>query len=182
MLADGRRRPDHRRPGAHRAAREVRRPRPRRRMAGDDRPAVRLRGLGGARGGRHRRARRPLHREPRDRPRRARRTSSTETAAETGLAPAILRDYFTRNLRYRMGPAEQAGLAEFLRRAEAHGLTSSPAALRFAHTGFVASSAARHPAPSAWGAGSTLLQELLNDLAHSAAESGTSWCFSLPPR
>lgn len=56
-----------------------------------------------------------------------------ETAGETGLQPAILRDYFTRNLRYRMGPAEQAGLAEFLRRAEGHGLTSAPAGLRFAH-------------------------------------------------
>lgn len=56
-----------------------------------------------------------------------------ETAAESGLSPAILRDYFTRNLRYRMGPAEQAGLAEFLRRAEADGLTSAPSALRFAH-------------------------------------------------
>ena len=55
-----------------------------------------------------------------------------ETAAETGLAPAILRDYFTRNLRFRMGPAEQAGLAEFLRRAVTHGLTSSPSTLRFA--------------------------------------------------
>ena len=43
-----------------------------------------------------------------------------ETAAESGLQPAILRDYFTRNLRYRMGPAEQAGLAEFLRRALTH--------------------------------------------------------------
>ena len=57
-----------------------------------------------------------------------------ETAAESGLQPAILRDYFTRNLRYRMGPAEQAGLAEFLRRAEAHGLTTAPAALRFAQS------------------------------------------------
>ncbi len=56
-----------------------------------------------------------------------------ETASETGLAPAILRDYFTRNLRYRMGPAEQAGLAEFLRRCAEHGLTSAPAPLRFAH-------------------------------------------------
>ncbi len=56
-----------------------------------------------------------------------------ETATESGLSPAILRDYFTRNLRYRMGPAEQAGLAEFLRRAESHGLTSAPAGLRFAH-------------------------------------------------
>lgn len=55
-----------------------------------------------------------------------------ETVAETGLSPAVLRDYFTRNLRYRMGPAEQAGLAEFLRRAASHGLTSEPAALRFA--------------------------------------------------
>ena len=56
-----------------------------------------------------------------------------ETASETGLAPAILRDYFTRNLRYRMGPAEQAGLAEFLRRCEEHGLISAPSKLRFAH-------------------------------------------------
>jgi chorismate dehydratase len=56
-----------------------------------------------------------------------------ETAAETGLAPAILRDYFTRNLRYRMGPAEQAGLAEFLRRCEAHGLAAAAPPLRFAH-------------------------------------------------
>jgi len=56
-----------------------------------------------------------------------------ETASETGLAPAILRDYFTRNLRYRMGPAEQAGLAEFLRRCAEHGLTPAPSALRFAH-------------------------------------------------
>ena len=56
-----------------------------------------------------------------------------ETAIESGLSSAILRDYFTRNLRYRMGPAEQAGLAEYLRRAEAHGLTESPTALRFAH-------------------------------------------------
>lgn len=56
-----------------------------------------------------------------------------ETAEESGLPAAILRDYFTRNLRYRMGPAEQAGLAEFLRRAESHGLTTAPATLRFAH-------------------------------------------------
>nr|AGC72430.1 menaquinone via futalosine step 1 [uncultured bacterium A1Q1_fos_2037] len=55
-----------------------------------------------------------------------------ETAAETGLSPAVLRDYFTRNLSYRMGPAEQAGLTEFLRRAESHGLSPAPAILRFA--------------------------------------------------
>ena len=45
-----------------------------------------------------------------------------ETAAETGLAPAVLADYYTRNLRFTMGPAEQAGLAEYLRRAAARGL------------------------------------------------------------
>ncbi|MGE0641404.1 MAG: menaquinone biosynthetic enzyme MqnA/MqnD family protein [Thermoanaerobaculia bacterium] len=45
-----------------------------------------------------------------------------ETASETGLSSAVLRDYYTRNLRFEMGAAEQAGLAEFLRRAEAHGL------------------------------------------------------------
>jgi predicted solute-binding protein len=55
-----------------------------------------------------------------------------ETASQSGLSPAILRDYFTRNLSYRMGPAEQAGLAEYLRRAERHGLTSSSSTLRFA--------------------------------------------------
>jgi chorismate dehydratase len=56
-----------------------------------------------------------------------------ETAAESGLPAAILRDYFTRNLRYRMGPAEQAGLAEFLHRAEARGLTTESSTPRFAH-------------------------------------------------
>jgi chorismate dehydratase len=54
-----------------------------------------------------------------------------ETAAECGLPPPVLRDYFTRNLRYRMGPAEQAGLAEFLRRATAHGLAPAAALIRF---------------------------------------------------
>lgn len=53
------------------------------------------------------------------------------TAAETGLPPAVLRDYYTRNLRFRMGPAEQAGLAEFLRRAHAHGLVPPPKPLEF---------------------------------------------------
>jgi chorismate dehydratase len=55
-----------------------------------------------------------------------------ETAAETGLAEAVLRDYYTRNLRFEMGPAEQAGLAEFLRRAHAAGLAPAAAPLRFA--------------------------------------------------
>lgn len=41
----------------------------------------------------------------------------TEAAAETGLAPAVLHDYYQRNLRFTLGPAERAGLAEFLRRA-----------------------------------------------------------------
>ena len=42
-------------------------------------------------------------------------------AAETGQSEAVMRDYYTRNLSFRMGPAEQAGLAEFLRRAAARG-------------------------------------------------------------
>jgi chorismate dehydratase len=54
-----------------------------------------------------------------------------ETAAETGLPPPVLRDYYTRNLRYRVGPAEREGLAEFLRRAAAHGLVPAAASLRF---------------------------------------------------
>ena len=54
-----------------------------------------------------------------------------ETAAESGLSPLVLRDYYTRNLRFEMGAAEQAGLAEFLRRAAAHGLAPR-AAIRFA--------------------------------------------------
>jgi chorismate dehydratase len=54
-----------------------------------------------------------------------------ETAAESGLPVAVVRDYFTRNLRYRMGPAEQAGLAEFLRRAAAHGLAPAATPVRF---------------------------------------------------
>ena len=45
-----------------------------------------------------------------------------ETAEETGLAPAVLSDYYRRNLRFTMGPAEQAGLAEYLRRAALRGL------------------------------------------------------------
>ncbi len=57
-----------------------------------------------------------------------------ETALETGLEPAVLRDYYTRNLRYHMGPAEQAGLAEFLRRAHAHGLAPAPRPLVFLAT------------------------------------------------
>jgi len=54
-----------------------------------------------------------------------------ETAAETGLEPAVLSDYYTRNLRYPMGAAEQAGLGEFLRRAAAHGLAPTLGRLRF---------------------------------------------------
>ena len=54
-----------------------------------------------------------------------------ETAAETGLAPAVLHDYYTRNLRYRMDAAAQSGLAEFLRRARERGLAPSGPGLRF---------------------------------------------------
>ena len=61
----------------------------------------------------------------------AARRDRRETAAETGLAPAVLRDYYTRNLRFRMGPAEQAGLAEFLRRAAGLGLVAEAAPVRF---------------------------------------------------
>jgi chorismate dehydratase len=48
-----------------------------------------------------------------------------ETAVASGLTPAVLRDYYTRNLRFRLGDAERRGLAEFLRRAEAAGLAPS---------------------------------------------------------
>lgn len=54
-----------------------------------------------------------------------------ETAAETGLAPAVLHDYYTRNLSYRMDAAAQAGLAEFLARARARGLAPAGPPLRF---------------------------------------------------
>lgn len=40
-------------------------------------------------------------------------------AAETGLAPAVLLDYYQRNLSFTLGAEERAGLAEFLRRARA---------------------------------------------------------------
>jgi chorismate dehydratase len=46
-----------------------------------------------------------------------------ETAAASGIAPAVLRDYYTRNLSFRLGDAERRGLAEFLRRAELAGLS-----------------------------------------------------------
>jgi chorismate dehydratase len=54
-----------------------------------------------------------------------------EAARDTGLPLSVLRDYYTRNLRYRMGPAEHAGLAEFLRRAHLHGLAPAPRPLEF---------------------------------------------------
>ena len=41
-----------------------------------------------------------------------------EVAAETGHSPLLLHDYYTRNLRFRIGPEEEAGLRAFLRRAE----------------------------------------------------------------
>jgi chorismate dehydratase len=43
--------------------------------------------------------------------------AAEEIAAETGLDPAVLRDYLTRNLCYRWTPAVERGLKEFLRRA-----------------------------------------------------------------
>lgn len=45
-----------------------------------------------------------------------------DAAAELGLAPADVRTYLTRNLRFWLGPEEIAGLREFYRRAGARGL------------------------------------------------------------
>lgn len=47
-----------------------------------------------------------------------------EVAAETGLSALLLDDYYRRNLRFRMGAEEEAGMREFLRRAQ----ESAPAA------------------------------------------------------
>ena len=55
-----------------------------------------------------------------------------EAAVETALPPAVLRDYYTRNLRFRFGDAERRGLDEFLRRAQAAGLTAASGAVRLA--------------------------------------------------
>jgi chorismate dehydratase len=54
---------------------------------------------------------------------------------ETGLPEAVLEDYYRRNLRFDMGPAEQAGLAEFLRRAAAAGHCPPVSSLRFLTSG-----------------------------------------------
>ena len=40
-----------------------------------------------------------------------------EAARDAGLPPAVLADYYVRNLRFETGEAERAGLEEFLRRA-----------------------------------------------------------------
>jgi len=44
-----------------------------------------------------------------------------EASRTSGFAEVVLRDYYTRNLSFRLGAAEIAGLREFLRRAAAHG-------------------------------------------------------------
>ncbi len=49
-----------------------------------------------------------------------------EASAELGLGRAEVRRYLTENLSYRLGAEERAGLAEFLRRACAHGLLAAP--------------------------------------------------------
>jgi len=54
----------------------------------------------------------------------------SEAAADSGLPVAVLLDYYRRNLRYEMGPAEQAGLSEYLRRAAQHGFAPA-ATIRF---------------------------------------------------
>ena len=49
-----------------------------------------------------------------------------EAEADSGLPRDVLETYFTRNLSYRLGEPERAGLAEFYRRAAAHGLIPEP--------------------------------------------------------
>lgn len=52
-----------------------------------------------------------------------------EAAAETGLGIPVLRDYLTRCLSFHLGREELAGLEEFLRRAQMHGLCGASAPL-----------------------------------------------------
>ncbi|MGH9464858.1 MAG: menaquinone biosynthetic enzyme MqnA/MqnD family protein [Thermoanaerobaculia bacterium] len=52
-------------------------------------------------------------------------------ARELGLDRGAVHDYLTASLSYRLGERELAGLAEFHRRAHAHGLTAAPRPLRF---------------------------------------------------
>jgi chorismate dehydratase len=52
-------------------------------------------------------------------------------ARELGLDRGSVHDYLTSSLSYRLGEAELAGLAEFHRRAHAHGLAGEPQPLRF---------------------------------------------------
>lgn len=59
----------------------------------------------------------------------------SEAAAESGLSPAVLHDYYTRNLRFRLGDEERRGLAEFLRRAEVAGLAPVGSAATLAVAG-----------------------------------------------
>ena len=160
----------------------LRRPRPRRRVAGDDRPAVRLRGLGGARG-----SRRP--------PSSSRRFAASletglaeldaivaETAAETGLAPAVLARLLHPQPPLPHGP-RRTGRPRRVpppRGKPRPHLGPRGAALRARR--LLGSSAERHsPSPCVEGAGS-LLQELFEHEPIPAAGSGTSWCFSSPPR
>ena len=55
-----------------------------------------------------------------------------EAVAETGLEAAEIERYLTRHLAFRLGAEERAGLAEFHRRAHAHGLISELRPLRLA--------------------------------------------------
>ncbi len=52
-------------------------------------------------------------------------------ARQLGLDRGSVHDYLTSSLCYRLGEAELAGLAEFHRRAHAHGLSREPTPLRF---------------------------------------------------
>ena len=55
-----------------------------------------------------------------------------EAAAELGLDSAEVRAYLTKNLRFFLREPELAGLAEFFRRARAHGLLPEAQELVFA--------------------------------------------------
>lgn len=46
--------------------------------------------------------------------------------ARTGLDARLLAEYFETNLHYDLDEADERGLAEFYRRAAAHGLLASP--------------------------------------------------------
>ena len=83
-------------------------------MAPADRPAVRFRGLGGA-------AVRAPGAVPLVAP-----EILDAAAARTGVPREVLAEYLDGNLHHDLAEEDEKGLAEFYRRAYAHGLLSSP--------------------------------------------------------